>query len=51
MRFVGPFRKCAGLHKLGDFGIASAHRFVKLIKDGMLVDGIVIGGAGRILRC
>ena len=42
MRFIGPFRKRARLHKLRYLRIAAIDRFVKLIKDGMLGNGIVV---------
>jgi len=48
MRFIDPFRKRARLNKFGDFGIASAHRFVELIKDRMLGDGIVVAGPDEL---
>ena len=48
MRFIGPFRKRARLHKLRHLRIAAVNRFVKLIKDGMLGNGIVVAGPDEL---
>ena len=48
VRFIGPFWKRARLHKLRHLRIAAVNRFVKLIKDGMLRNRIVVAGPNEL---